>query len=244
MRIGEDNFRLMENKGSYFSKPRSMVDQIYTELAKAISKGILRPGQPIKELDLQNMFTTSRAPIREAIRLLEADGLLIVDTYKKKYVRPITLDTLKEAIPVMACLEGFAAKLAIEKITQEEIGILEKINGEIKNAFDQKDFFLCSQMNFSFHRAYVKLSQNATLIKAIRSIMKNTIWLVTTNLYYNESKLIPISIAEHLQIIEAFKNADPIKVENEVRKHIMNIIGRSSELSVFLSKDMLYPQTY
>lgn len=212
--------------GSKFARPRSMVNQIYRDLAGAISKGVLEPGQLLRESELQQWFRTSRAPIREAIRLLEADGLVTVDTYKKKYVRRITLETLKETIPVMACLEGFAANLASERITSEQIGILQKINEEMKIAFEEKKFNLCSQLNFSFHRTYVKLSDNNTLIKAIRSIMKNTIWLMTTNLYYNKSELIPLSMAEHKNIINAFQERNGKEVEEEVRKHIRNIIER------------------
>lgn len=81
-----------------FEKPRSMVAQIHKAMSDAISKGVLKPGQPIKESDLQSWFNTSRAPIREAIRLLEADGMVIVDHYKRKYVRPITKQILSELI--------------------------------------------------------------------------------------------------------------------------------------------------
>lgn len=66
-----------------FSKPKSMVDQIYDSIARAITTGDLEPGTRLVEQVLQNDFGVSRAPIREAIRLLEADGLVVVDAYKK-----------------------------------------------------------------------------------------------------------------------------------------------------------------
>lgn len=217
-----------------FTKPRSMVNQIHKELSQAISRGILKPGQPLREIELQKWFNTSRAPIREAIRLLEGDGLVIVDTYKKKYVRLITLDLIKETIPVMACLEGYAGNLAIEKITKEHITLLQTINEEIRGAFNQKKYDECSQKNFNFHRIYVKLSNNQALIKAIRSLMKNAMWLMATNIYYKNSELIPLSIDEHKKIIEAFESGNGQRVEEEIRKHVLNNVERSTP-SIFES---------
>ena len=63
-----------------FERPRSMVAQIHKAMSDAISKGVLKPGQSLKESDLQSWFNTSRAPIREAIRLLEADGMVMCTT--------------------------------------------------------------------------------------------------------------------------------------------------------------------
>ena len=216
--IGEHNF----------IKPRSIVNQIYKELSRAISRGILKPGQPLREIELQKWFNTSRAPIREAIRLLEGDGLVIVDTYKKKYVRHITLDLIKETIPVMACLEGYAGNLATKQITEEHIIFLQTTNEAIRSAFSQKKYDECSGKNFNFHRLYVKLSNNQALIKAIRSLMKNSMWLMATNIYYKKSELIPLSIEEHEKIIEAFESGKGQRVEEVIREHVMNNVERST----------------
>ena len=82
-----------------FERPRSMVDQIYKTLGRAIATGGLAPGQVLKEVELQKAFHVSRAPIREAIRLLEADDLVIVDAYKKKYVRLVTRQYVQDLMP-------------------------------------------------------------------------------------------------------------------------------------------------
>lgn len=216
-----------------FEKPRSMVAQIHKAMSDAISRGVLKPGQSLKESDLQSWFNTSRAPIREAIRLLEADGMVIVDHYKKKYVRPITHQILEETIPVLACLEGLAANLATERISEEQIRALQKNNEEMKRNFEERRFDLCAHLNFEFHRTYVKTANNTPLLKAIRSIMKNTIWLSIANLYFKKSELILFSFVEHEKIIGAFQDRKNAKAEEEVRKHVISSLGHALESPVF-----------
>jgi len=216
-----------------FEKPRSMVAQIHKAMSDAISRGALKPGQALKESDLQSWFNTSRAPIREAIRLLEADGMVIVDHYKRKYVRPITKEILGETIPVLACLEGLAANLAAQRITQEQIRGLHKNNEEMKKSFEEKRYDLCANLNFDFHRTYVKMANNTPLIRAIRSIMKNTIWLSIANLYFQKSELILFSLVEHKEIIHAFEDHNSAKAEEEVRKHVISSMGHALESPVF-----------
>ena len=93
----EATFFLIEKMiASYFSKPSSIVSQVYTNLRQAIIKGQLTPGQLLKEAEMQELFGVSRTTIREAVRLLEADNLVTIDAYKKKYVRLITHETSKQ----------------------------------------------------------------------------------------------------------------------------------------------------
>ena len=111
----------LEDSYEGFAKPLTLVDQIYKSLGRAIAKGHIRTGQLLKETDLQKAFGVSRAPIREALRMLESDDLVVVDAYKKKYVRPITRKYIEDLIPVMAALESLAAGLAALKLREHLI---------------------------------------------------------------------------------------------------------------------------
>lgn len=216
-----------------FERPRSMVDQIYKTLGRAIATGGLAPGQVLKEVELQKAFHVSRAPIREAIRLLEADDLVIIDAYKKKYVRPITRQYFRDLMRVTGCLEGFAANLAVDHITENDIDTLTKINEQMQDAFDRKDNARCAELNFDFHRVYVKAAKNKVLIATIRSMNKSIIWFWLTNFYFKNRNVIPISISEHSRIIQDFVKRDRDKVEATVRSHVIGIIERSLKSAVF-----------
>jgi len=214
-------------------KPVSMVDQIRKTLSDAIVNGKLSPGQLIKEKDLQKWFGVSRAPIREAIRLLEADELVVVDAYRKKYVRRITFEYLNDIIPIAACLEGFAARSALKFMTKKQLKLLEQINDNMEYAYTKKKYVECAKQNFTFHQTFIRTAQNKALRRAAKSATKPIIWFWITQIYFKQSTIILLSIKEHKAIIESFKNGNANETEQVVRNHILNILGRSIEGSKF-----------
>ena len=222
--------------GVGFKKASSLVDQIYKEIGRAIAKGELKPGQVLKESELQKAFGTSRAPIREAIRLLESDSMVIVDPYKKKYVRPITRRYLQDLIPVMSCLEGFAARIACDRITEEGIGLLKEKNKMLHEAAKRQEYDKCSELNFEFHSTYFKAADNHALNIAVRSMKKSHIWFWSTTFYRDTCELVPESIEDHNAIIQAFVKREPNKIEEEVRTHISKILELCLKHSSFDSK--------
>ncbi len=215
-----------------------MVIQIYKGITNAISRGILKPGQVLKEQELQRWFGVSRAPVREAIRLLEGDGILIVNSYKKKYIRHITRQDFKDISLLLACIEGFAASLASKTITANQIADLQRINREFENAFDQKKFDLTAELNLQFHKYILELANNKILTEAIRPVTKMTRYWLTCTSYQNAS-LVFASIKEHKKIIEILRIHDSSKAEEEVRKHILNAYDRLLKYSIFDSDGKL-----
>lgn len=218
-------------------RPGSTVEQLYSLLCMEIMNGTLKPGQSLKEQELKARFGTSRAPIREAIRLLAADRLVIVNAYKKKYVRKITRDDLSEVIPVLACLEGCAAKLAINNITPQQLDDFVKINEKLKAAYQAGNIENCIDINFEFHKFYVKNASNETLKQAIRPIIQRVVKLWVTTLYTNNPVLFEKTINEHEKIINAFVKGDKNKVDNCAKSHIDSLLSRAMKLSVFDKQD-------
>ncbi len=223
-------------KQNNFSKPRSLVDQIKHDLCVAIEKGDLPPGRQLKEIELQKWFGVSRAPIREALRLLQGDGLIIMDDYKKRYVRRITKKDIEEIFPVMACLEGLAAGCAALKITPEQIAELTEINLKMVTAHKAKNYKLCTRLNYEFHRLIISIVDNKALKRAMRSLTKGSIWLWITNCYYERDDSILVSISEHDRIIAALDEGNRQKAEQEARNHINEVFLRSLEFALFDSE--------
>jgi DNA-binding GntR family transcriptional regulator len=214
-------------------KPGSLVEQIYRNLCEAIMNGALPPGQLLKEQELQKNFNVSRAPIREVIRLLEADRLVVVSAYKKKYVRQITRGDLEEIIPVLACLEGCAARLAAGKFYPEQIKAFRSLNDDMKKAFAAGDMDACNDLNFKFHGSYIKAAGNEALKQAVRPIVKRIIRLWITTLYHKKPSLFHNTISEHEKIIRAFVDRDAKGAEAGVREHIEGLLDRVLKASVF-----------
>ena len=112
------------------------MEQVYRSLTKAILNQELKPGTPLREAELQAWFGVSRAPIREAIRLLESEGLVVVNAFKTKYVRKFSREELEETYSVLGCLEGFAAYLATSRIAEDQLSQLAE---NIKSLLRRKD---------------------------------------------------------------------------------------------------------
>lgn len=151
-----------------FTKPSSIVEQIHKSLLEAISNHELEPGTPLTEAQLQKWFGVSRAPIREAIRLLESEGLVVVNAFKKKYVRKYTSEEMLETFKVLGCLEGYAAAITATRITSEQIDFLEKNLERMQEAYSTGNLDVCSQINFEFHGTITRIAGNTVLKKIWR----------------------------------------------------------------------------
>lgn len=216
-------------KPKEFTKPSSIVEQIHKSLSEAIINQELKPGTPLTEMELQQWFGVSRAPIREAIRLLESEGLVVVNAFKKKYVRKLTNEELREMYVVLGCLEGFAACLATSMMTGEQHELLEKNIEQMKEQYGKSDLDACSQLNFEFHGTITRAAGNTVLKKSIGGIVRGpgAYWL--TRSYYRDPVLVLSSIADHSQILEALRARDPERVEKCVRAHFTNIRSNLGE---------------
>ena len=210
-------------KPKNITRPSTVVEQIHKALSTAILNQELKPGTLLKEVELQQWFGVSRAPIREAIRLLESEGLVVVNAFKKKYVRKLSREELQEIYSVLGCLEGFAANLAAPRMTDADLSRLEENIRQMEKAGREKDLTACTQLNFEFHSAIIKASGNSVLRKSISSIMKSPGWYWLTRAFYNDPSLVATSIADHTRVLEALLARDPEKAERNVRSHFSNI---------------------
>ena len=101
-------------------------DVVFNTLRKAILRGELKPGERLMEIQLANKLGVSRTPIREAIRKLELEGLVLMIPRKGAEVAQITEKNMRDVLEVRKALEELAVQLACEKITAEEIEEMKK----------------------------------------------------------------------------------------------------------------------
>jgi DNA-binding GntR family transcriptional regulator len=210
-------------KPKEFTKPSSVVEQIHRSLSEAILNHELKPGTALTEAQLQEWFGVSRAPIREAIRLLESEGLVVVNAFKKKYVRKYSKEEMREMYSVLGCLEGFAANLATSRITNEQIDFLEKNLEQMKEEYSKGNLDSCSQLNFEFHGTITRVAGNTVLKKNISNIVRGPGCYRLTRTFYQDPVLVLAYITDHARILTAFKERDPERVEKCVRDHFSNI---------------------
>jgi DNA-binding GntR family transcriptional regulator len=132
-------------------KHQTLREQIVSSLRESIIKGELYSGQKLTEPDLAEKLGISRTPIREAFRQLESEGFLTVIPRRGAVVSRITRKEIDDFYELKSLLEGYAARIAAEKITEKGIEKLRKINEQLTVLAEKGDVeaFFVKMMNFT-----------------------------------------------------------------------------------------------
>ena len=145
-------------------------DVVFKTLREAILKGDLAPGERLMEIKLANQLGVSRTPIREAIRKLELEGLVVMVPRKGAEVAKITEKDLRDVLEVRASLEELAISLACERITDEKIAELKDALEQFRTVIKGKDVTKIAQMDVAFHDVIFEATQNARLVQMVNNL--------------------------------------------------------------------------
>jgi len=205
----------------------SLVEQTAEFLTKKIFEGHLKGGQQLIENELQRKFAISRAPIREAFRILEKKGLVSIIPRKGTYVRKITLKDIKENYPILSCLEGLAAYYATSNLMQKDFEEMElallKMSKEAKrNTFDSY-----YEHHNKFHNIFINASKNDSLIALIENLRHQSIWFRISYLWHQEN--LEYAIPSHCEILNSFISKDAECAKAAVEQHVMTILKRFAD---------------
>jgi len=138
---------------------------VYEELKKQILTGKIAPGTRMMEVDLAEEMGVSRTPIREAIRKLEKEGLVIIEPRRGAYASSLSVKDMVDTLEVRENLEGFAAALAAERMSDDQINELLHLADDYADAVNANDPIRVLNMDEVFHNYIYKCSENDTLIK-------------------------------------------------------------------------------
>jgi DNA-binding GntR family transcriptional regulator len=198
-------------------KRSSAREQIVQILLDRILDGTYAPGQRLIELQIAKELNTSQAPVREAIRYLEAMKVVETETYKGTKVRSISAKELEESSQVRASLEELGGQLAAANI-EAELGALQQEADQFMEAALKKDVKSFSQHDIEFHRLIMKASQNSLLLSIWESVVLESRFRMTLKTI-GENQLTEFGQA-HLPVLEALKNGNG----KEAGKLLKNLI--------------------
>ena len=145
-------------------------DVVFNTLRQAILRGELKPGERLMEIQLANKLGVSRTPIREAIRKLELEGLVLMIPRKGAEVAEITEKSLRDVLEVRRALEELSVQLACEKITKEEIRELERVAKEFQQVVKSSDITEIAEVDVRFHDIIYTATDNQKLIQLLSLI--------------------------------------------------------------------------
>jgi len=147
-----------------------LADQVKERLLEGILSGRYAPDSRIVETQVARELGTSQAPVREALRGLEALGVVEITPFRGARVRRPTSGELLEAYVVRAALEALAARLAVPRLTDADLEDLSALADVMQSAARENDGHAVAEADARFHGRIVELARNATLAKVWRSL--------------------------------------------------------------------------
>lgn len=206
-------------------KNKSMCEKVYDTLKQMIIDGVIKPGERIIETEYSNKFQISRTPIREAIRMLELEGLVESQTTGGVIVKTLTREEISEIYKIRIALESLIIEEIIKKINNQDIKKLEKVLKNTKKAFEVKDI----------EKVFSLFTEFNQILYDIASLPKVTGMINNINLYLKRFRKLSIdnpsrkeeAFEDHVQILEAIKNKELSTAISINRMHLeksMNFI--------------------
>jgi DNA-binding GntR family transcriptional regulator len=194
---------------------QTLREKILETIRDAILKGSLKPGERVSEPELAERFGISRTPIREAFRQLESEGYLEVIPRKGAVVASLSERDVVEFYAIKSILEGHAARIAAERMTDREIERLEAINTKLQQIAADGDIKSFFRVHNEFHELFIKASGNDKLVELISQLVLKFNRLRLASLA--QPGRMEISVQEHRKIIEAFRRHDGDRADSLVR---------------------------
>jgi DNA-binding GntR family transcriptional regulator len=151
-------------------KRKSLHEELAESLQDLIVSGALAPGSKVPERQLCEQFNVSRTPLREALKVLSADGLVVLQPNRGAWVSTITLAELEEVFPILGALEALAGELACQQVTDAEIAEIAAMHDKMVAYYEAKDLHGYFAVNQSIHEAILLAARNPTLIAQHRSL--------------------------------------------------------------------------
>ena len=193
-------------------------DVVFENLREAIVEGKVKPGQRLMEVQLAEQLGVSRTPVREAIRKLELEGLVIMLPRKGAYVANMSLKDIIDVLEIRASVEGLAASLASERISPDDIKKLEAILKDFEQSAAGSDVETLLKKDVEFHECIFKATNNKKLHQLINSLWEQVYRFRVTYISDYDST---VNIArDHKLILDAIKKGDNEMAKKHATEHI------------------------
>jgi DNA-binding GntR family transcriptional regulator len=196
---------------------RVLSEHVAQALREAIGDGTLRPGARVVEQHIAEALGVSRAPVRDALRLLVRDGLVTLTPHRGAIVTPISADLIADVFDVRVALEGLAARLAAERISSRDLTELRALQRGMEEAAAAGDRHRLIALDVGFHQAVIAASGRPVLMATLEVINARRMLLINTGGYLVPLESVP---PRHTPAREALKHRDPARAEAAARAHI------------------------
>lgn len=220
---------LAESPAQRFNDVRdtSLAKLVRDDMLALILKGVLTPGQRISEPDVAARLGVSRVPVREALRELESSGLVVARKHSGVFVRQLDAGEIRDLYQMRGLLDGFAGRQAALLPPEPKAVLLALLDDSVKamkDAAARHEVQRYYGENLRFHWAIIEAAGNRTLTETYRSIVQKLHLSRLKNLSHDVG--MQASIAEHVEIVQALRQGDPLRCEELMAHHVSDAFTR------------------
>ncbi len=196
---------------------KSISDNVYTELKKAIISGQLSPDERLIVLDIAGRYGISQAPVREALERLKQEGLIIGRTNKGSVVAPISAKEIKDLYVLREIIEGFAVRESMQRMSEDDYTYLDQVLEQMEQAVQRDDMWEILMQDMEFHGFFYRKCDNAAVLD-LWERMKNKVirFMALSNRYYSTENLVDW----HMRLIEALRTGEAAIAEAKFIEHM------------------------
>ncbi|EAP77420.1 transcriptional regulatory protein [Roseovarius nubinhibens ISM] len=210
---------LSDGKGEVFRR-RSLHEELTEAIRELIVVGDLLPGTRVPEKELCALYSVSRTPLREALKVLAIDGLVNLEPNRGAWVSKITKEDIDDVFPVMGALEALSGELACKHISDAEIGNVRRLHREMLKYFEQRDLEGYFAVNQQIHEAILSAARNKTLTAQYNSLAARVrraryVANMTMDRWTQATE-------EHEQIMTFLERRDGARLSAILKKHLEN----------------------
>jgi DNA-binding GntR family transcriptional regulator len=197
---------------------RPLYEEVADQLRVRIFAHELAPGTWIDEQTLAKEFGISRTPLREAIKVLAAEGLITMKLRRGAYVTEVNRGDLEQIFTILSLLEGQAAKEAATKAQEKDLNELDDMHLRLEKAAADRNLEQFFEVNVRFHERVIAIANNPWLTDVIADLRK-VLKLQRKDALSRTGRL-QSSLSEHREILKALLKHDPIAAEQAMRTHL------------------------
>lgn len=198
----------------------SKSDIVCAMLRELIISGELAPSEPLRQRDLATRFGVSQTPVREALRRLDAEGLVVNDPHRGATVTESRSGAVEDNAQIRAALESLGARLAARAVSDEQLSNLRLLNDEMRTPDGDMNY---GNLNREFHFAIYQAAASPMLLSIMRLV-----WQAMPD-GPKVSRTHAESISQHAGIIEALAVRDENLAAEKTREHILGSAHLESE---------------
>jgi GntR family transcriptional regulator, gluconate operon transcriptional repressor len=145
---------------------RKLSSDVTRALREAILTGLYQPGDHLTEAQIAREMQVSHGPVREALRELAAEELIVIESHRGAFVKSFTADDVREIYSMRCMLETAMVKLAIERVTEADIAALDSLIEDMRKAANDEEPATLIELDLAFHRQLCSLSGHRRLVEA------------------------------------------------------------------------------